>query len=94
MADIFNSSRYNNSVVDYLQKTTDGPVTPIVFYSYDDITVTRYKIHVYAQGERFDQLSFKYYGNPHMWWVFPEYNPEIRDFFNIEPGTRLRVPLV
>lgn len=89
---IYNGSRYQLSVVDYLQKVENGPITPIVFYAPDDLTNARYTLHTYVQGETLHKLSWQYFGNPATWWAILEYNPEITDFFNITPGTTLRIP--
>ena len=41
-------------------------------------------------GDRFDLLAFKYYGNPAMWWYIAKANN--KSFMNIEPGTIIRIP--
>jgi len=63
------------------------------FYQFDDIGSIQYATHVYTEGERLDDIAHQYYKRPHLWWIIPEYNPELTDFHNIAPGTRLRIPL-
>jgi hypothetical protein len=87
-------SRYYNSNVGYVRKSYDGEYTPIVFYSPDSLATVTYRDHVYKQGERLEGLSYKYFNRPDLWWSIVEYNPEIKDFFNITPGTILRIPNV
>ena len=49
-------------------------------------------IYVMAQeGDRFDQLSFEYYGSPHYWWYIAKANN--MKFNNIENGTIIRIPI-
>ena len=44
------------------------------------------------QGDRFDLLAFKYYGDVSMWWfIAVENNINDASFF-VEPGIQLRIP--
>jgi hypothetical protein len=88
------SSRYYSAVIDYITLYDGGDVKPIVFYEFDQISNKSYSVHVCVYGDRLDQLSYKYFNRPDMWWAIIEYNPEIRDFFNLLPGTYLRIPNV
>ena len=94
MSDLYVSSRYYFSPIDFLQVETGGEVKPIVFYEFDQLKNKSYTIHTVVYGDRLDQLSYKYFNRPDMWWAIIEYNPEIRDFFNLTPGTYLRIPNV
>ena len=91
---IFKGSRYEYSVIDYVASSLDLIEEPVVLYSASDLGLTSYWEHTYVEGERLDQLSFKYYKNPQYWWVIVEYNPAIEDFINIKPGTVFRIPNV
>ena len=94
MSDLYVSSRYYEQDVDYIQLKNNGPITPIIFYEFDDIESVNYTLHLFTDGDRLDQISFKYYGKPDLWWVVAEYNPEIQDFMHIQPGTYIRIPNV
>ena len=94
MSAVYSSSRYASATMDFISVNDDNLVTPVLFYNFDDIYDVNYSVHYYSKGERLDQLAFRYYGRPDFWWVFVEYNPEIKDFFTITPGTPLRVPNV
>lgn len=87
-------SRYYTSDIGYVKKTVDGDYTPIVFYQPDELLNIKYTEHVYKSGERLDYLAYKYLNRPDLWWAIAEYNPEIKDFFNIPAGTVLRIPSV
>jgi nucleoid-associated protein YgaU len=91
---IYQSSRYYNQLIDYIALYENADELPIVFYEFDNPGTTTWVEHIYSQGERLDQLSFKYYGRPDFWWVIPEYNQAIEDFNNIPAGTVLRIPRV
>jgi nucleoid-associated protein YgaU len=91
---IYKGSRYEYSTVDFVAKTPNGDQNPIVFYSISDFTAVSYYEHTYITGERLDQISVKYYKTPSLWWLIPEFNPQLVDFTNIPTGTVLRIPNV
>jgi hypothetical protein len=92
MPKIAKGSRYEYSVVDFVQLKENEELLPIVFYQFPNIGRLSYSYHVYTQGERLDQISNKYYKKPGFWWVITQANPEVTDILNITPGTVLRIP--
>jgi phage tail protein X len=44
------------------------------------------------QGDRFDLLAYKYYGDVSMWWVIASANNINDANFFVEPGIQLRIP--
>jgi hypothetical protein len=91
---IYRGSRYEYSTIDFFSVSPDGSENPVVFYDFSGLGFVRYWEHIYVQGERLDQIAYKYYKRPEYWWIIPEYNPEITDITNITPGTVIRVPNV
>jgi hypothetical protein len=91
---IYQTSRYYNQLIDFLAFYPDGDNYPIVFYEFDAPGTVAWTEHTYSEGERLEQLSQKYYSRPDLWWIIPEYNPQIDDFTNIPPGTILKMPNV
>lgn len=91
---IYQNSRYYSQPVDYVAFVENGDELPIVFYEFDELGQVTWSEHTYQAGERLDSLAYHYYGRTDLWWVIPEYNPEIVDFTNIIPGTVLRIPRV
>ena len=89
---IHSGSRYENSVVDYLQKTITGIAYPVVFYQFDDLSTVSFFYHRYQTGEALHALSQRYFNTPSLWWAIMEYNPEVTDIFHIPNGTQLRIP--
>ncbi|MCA1781565.1 MAG: LysM peptidoglycan-binding domain-containing protein [Dermatophilaceae bacterium] len=51
------------------------------------------KRHTVTRGERLDQIAFRYYRDPNMWWVIAVANPEILYPDSIPGGTEVRIPL-
>jgi hypothetical protein len=92
MPKIAKGSRYEYSLVDFVQIKQAGELLPIVFYQFPDIGRVSYSYHVYTQGERLDQISTKYYKKPGFWWAIAQVNPDIKDILNITPGTVIKIP--
>ena len=91
---IFQGSRYEYSVVDFVATSEDADANAVVFYSFDELGVFSYLEHTYVQGERLDSIANRYYDRPDMWWTILDHNPEIDDPDNIQPGKILRIPNV
>lgn len=91
---IFSGSRYEFSTVDFFSVAQGESENPVVFYEFDELGFTTYQTHTYLSGERLDQLAYRYYQRPELWWFIAEYNPEIDDHDNIPNGTILRIPNV
>ena len=91
---IFQGSRYEYSVIDFVAVDTDADANAVVFYEKDDIGLLAYVEHTYTQGERLDVIANKYYRRPDLWWIILDANPQINDPLSIKPGTVLRIPNV
>ncbi|MFY1652539.1 LysM peptidoglycan-binding domain-containing protein [Solwaraspora sp. WMMB762] len=49
--------------------------------------------HLVVQGERLDQLAGRFYGDPKLYWLILDANPEVLDPFTLlTPGRRIRIP--
>ena len=94
MSNLYANSRYYNQNIDFIQLEDGEDITPIIFYQFDDLTNVKYNIYTTAQGDKLYQLSYRFFGRPDLWWAIVEYNPQVTDFFNITPGTQLRIPNV
>jgi nucleoid-associated protein YgaU len=91
---IFQGSRYEYSVVDFVATSENADANAVVFYSFDALGVFSYLEHTYVQGERLDYIAQRYYDRPDMWWTILDHNPEIADPDNIKTGQVLRIPNV
>ena len=47
---------------------------------------------VMVERTRLDHLAYKFYDNPHYWWVIATAN-SIGGRMYVEPGTQLRIPM-
>jgi hypothetical protein len=91
---IFQGSRYEYSVIDFVSVKENSDSNPIVFYAFEDLGSFNYTEHTYILGERLDTIAHLYYRRSDLWWIILDYNPEITDSQNIKPGTVLRIPRV
>lgn len=91
---IYQNSRYEYSVVDFISTEYNGDANPVVFYTFSDLGLVSYKEHTYVEGERLDQISQLYYKRPGFWWIIMEYNPQIEEITDIPAGTVLKIPNV
>ena len=87
-------SRYEDSVVDFVAFSSNGDVAPIVFYEFSDIGQINYTEYTWKEGDRLDQIAYRFYQYPDHWWIIAEYNPQVSDHQNIPAGTKLRIPNV
>lgn len=85
-------SRYEYATIDFVQKTENGDLIPVLFYTLDLLNTLSYTEYTWKDNDRLDLLAYEAYGKPSFWWVIIEHNPEIKDLENIEPGTVLRIP--
>lgn len=56
--------------------------------------VIAYTNYLVRDGERIDQLAFRFLGVATLWWMIADANPEIHDWFVLPIGTLLRIPRV
>jgi hypothetical protein len=49
--------------------------------------------YVWSVSDRPDLLAGQMYGDETMWWVIADANPEILDWMDVAPGTRVRIPV-
>lgn len=89
---IFQGSRYEFSVIDFVAVAEDADANAVVFYEFEDLNTFAYEEHEYVTGERLDTLADTYYRRPDLWWYILDYNPQISDPTNIPSGTIIRIP--
>tara|TARA_B100000131_G_C17989523_1_gene561931 strand:- start:550 stop:849 length:300 start_codon:yes stop_codon:yes gene_type:complete len=58
-------------------------------------TIEKHNDDIYVMskdGERLDNLAYKYYKNESLWWIIAQANHIGKGSFNIKPGIQLRIP--
>lgn len=87
---IFQGSRYDG--VPVLRAIgADGVSRPTVFGDVTDLS-RRFLHHTVIEGDRIDTISFRYYGDPLLWWYIADANPEVFYPEDLQPGQSLRIP--
>jgi phage tail protein X len=57
-------------------------------------TTTTAVLHVTSEGERWDQLAYKYYGDPFGYERIIEANPAVAIYQILPPGISLYIPVI
>lgn len=88
---IFTDSRYASGILakSYDSRTESYGVT--VFRQFPTET-SAFFFYTWTQRDRIDLVANDLLGDPELWWVIMDYNPEISNPFGIPLGTVLRIP--
>lgn len=85
-------SRYANSSL--VTETINGDdirfITPSSAVPY----TFSFVYHVWTGTDRLDNVADAYLGNPNVWYLIGFANPQIINWFSIEPGTIIRIPKI
>lgn len=87
---IFVNSRYNNQTVLRLQ-SDNGQTYPTVFRAQPKMP-NRFLHYTVKMGDRLDTLANAYYGDPTLWWIIADANPEITYPVALTIGATIRIP--
>ena len=91
---IFQGSRYEFSVIDFVAVEESADANAVVFYEFDELGTFEYIEHEVVAGQRIDNLANDYYRRPDLWWLIMDYNPEIVDPSDLQAGSIIRIPRV
>ena len=88
---IFLDSRYVDGKLFKAKDSRTGKTQISVFRTFP--TDAKYFfIYEWVETDRIDNIANLFLGSPNLWWKIMDFNPEILNPFNIEPGTQLRIP--
>jgi phage tail protein X len=85
-------SRYSTSAIQTVQ-TASGPRQTVIIPDPAE-RVIAYTNYLVRDGDRIDQLAYRFLGLANLWWMLADANPEIHDWFVLPRGTLLRIPSV
>lgn len=88
---IYIGSRYEGGTVASLPGA-DGVVRSTAFRGDSPYNSTRYSTYLVAEGDRIDRLADRFYGDPELWWVIADANPDVLLPDPLAPGVVLRIP--
>lgn len=89
---IASNSRYVNSV----QVTENINGKDLVYITPSSIPAYtfRYTNYVVNGSDRIDNLAATFLGDPTQWFLIARANPQIVNWFTLEPGMIIRIPVV
>jgi hypothetical protein len=85
------NSRYAGSTV-VPGSDLDGNDIMVILFTPPTDTTFQYTYHQVTGADYVDVLAFQNYGDPSLWWVIANANPEIVNWASLVPGTLLRIP--
>jgi len=89
---ILNGSRYQAAPVVWVL-ASDGNYHPTVFAPPQEpalnVSLTQYQ---WRAGDRIDNIAYATLGNPLLWWMIMNANPQYMSPWNIQPGDFIYVP--
>lgn len=85
------NSRYANSTV-MPSVNLDGNDAMVIQFTAPTDLVFKYTFHQVTADDRVDMLASRFLGDPTLWWVIANANPEILDWSELTPGYPLRIP--
>lgn len=84
---IYQNSRYSTTSADLVKGTRAFKLRKRFIFNNKGA-----KVHHFVLGEHLDSLAKEYYGDPQLWWVILEANPQFRSELEIPYGTNLVIP--
>lgn len=86
------NSRYAQSVVTPAVNLDGKDVMAVVFTPPVD-TFMRYTYYQVTGADTIDGIASNYYGDPTLWWMIANANPEVQDWLTMTTGRLLRIPV-
>lgn len=89
---ITTNSRYVNSAV-LLVEDSSGVMHPTVYRAAPTMP-SQFLHYQVVYGDRMDVLANTYFGDPTLWWLIADANPEVFYPMQLVPGSIIRIPQV
>ena len=83
ITDFLTTTTYKDNIVVDVFKKIDIPDYVFLINYYDE--------YIIKEGDRWDRLSFNFYGTPHLWWLLASYNGVIDPFTSLVAGEKLKI---
>lgn len=85
-------SRYSQSTI--IPVVTGKRVRFVIIQGEQRNYTFNYQFYQVIDGDRIDNLAFRFYGDPLRWWVIADANPQRLDWGTLIPGEVIRIPMV
>jgi hypothetical protein len=91
---VFDGSRYEGAL-SLRVPDADGEVKPALYSVVPPITTgMRYQTYAVLEGDRVDLLAYRMYGDPQLWWLIANANPEVFFPDDLVAGAIIRLPVL
>jgi hypothetical protein len=90
---VYEGSRYQDAPVIRVRDAQDR-VLPAIYPNIPSLDGLSYTTHVSGENDRYDLIAWQLWGDPELWWVIADVNPEYLYPDGIPSGTVLRIPVV
>jgi hypothetical protein len=88
---IYTDSRYADGVVVRSFDSRKAAFEITLFRQFSESN-SKFFYYTWTQRDRIDLDANELLGDPNVWWVFLDYNPDINNPLDIPIGTVLRIP--
>jgi hypothetical protein len=88
---IFVDSRYADGVLVKSFDARNNSIGVSVFRQFP-VSDSEFYYYVWTQRDRVDLVAQKLLGDPNLWWLIMDYNPEYSNPFDIPLGANIRIP--
>jgi nucleoid-associated protein YgaU len=89
---ISTNSRYKTATL--TTEEVDGKSIIYIIPPTPQVTVFQYSYYTITFADRIDSIANTYLGNPVLWYLIANVNPQIMDWLNLQPGTVIRIPQI
>lgn len=90
---IFTDSRYATGILTQTTDARTGQPTLAVLRQTPE-AITEFTYYTWTQRDRVDLLADRFLGDPSLWWVIMDFNPEQLNPMTIPVGSLIRIPNV
>jgi prophage DNA circulation protein len=88
---IFTDSRYADGIVTRAIDSRNNTYQLSLFRQFPEDS-SEFYLYTWTQRDRIDLVANEFLGDPSLWWVLMDYNPEIVNPLDIPMGTSIRIP--
>jgi hypothetical protein len=86
------NSRYSDSLL-VTEEQPDGNDVIVITPSDATAYTFNYSLYIVNVSDRIDTLANAFLGDSTKWWLIADANPEVMNWFNLSPGTVIRIPV-
>jgi hypothetical protein len=88
---IYTDSRYAEGIAVKTYDARTNKYQVSIFRQFPSSS-SEFHYYVWTQRDRIDLVAAEFLGDPSLWWVIMDYNPEISNPWDIPLGANLRIP--